>query len=315
MSLLAFWSAPLNEDVDQVLVYRATATTGPWSLVATLDARDGYDNWITSYLDTSATVASYYRAEFKQEGLVVEMSTVRAGETPYEVTPQMVKDTIQGIPMNRVSDSLIQMQIRFAVEWVELQIRQKLSVQTATKEIYSTGAFKKIVGEQAGYRIQLRNFPLVAISNTYYKIRGAAEGANEVEFESLDIQIEGNNPASGFNRGQITVWPRLASIRSLFTGLTFASSYEKAVSILFTYTYGWATWPIAINQLVTEMAASCTMEIAGEAETAGLSSRSVDGYAESYTASATTTIFSARRIWYEARAKEIVKHHKKPIWG
>ena len=57
------------------------------------------------------------------------------------------------------------------------------------------------------------------------------------------------------------------------------------------------------------------MEIAGESETAGLSSRSIDGYSESYIASATTTVFSARRIWYEDRAKKIIKHHLKGLWG
>ena len=315
MALLAFWSAPRDEDVDQVRLHRSGGLAGPWSHVATFWARDGYDNWISGYVDENAPLAAFYKVEFFKSGVKVEESAVRAGEVPYAVTPQMVRDTIQGIPLNRISDSLIQMQIRFAVEWVELQIRQKLSLQLAQKEIYSVEAFKKVMGPQTGYRIQLRNFPVIKVDGVYYKIRGAVEGASEMAFESLDVQIEGHNPTTGYNRGQISVWPRLASLRTLFSGLSMTSHYAHAVSLLFTYRWGWVVWPPAITQLVTEMAAACTMEIAGEAETAGLSSRSVDGYAESYTASATTTVFSARRIWYESRAKEIVKHHRKPLWG
>lgn len=315
MALLAFWSAPSDDDVDQINVYRSSASTGPWTFLVTLTSRDGYDNWITSYHDTSASSAYYYKEEFLKNGLVVETTAPRAGEAPYEVTPQMVLDTIQGIPKNRVSDALVQMQIQFAVEWVETQIRMKLSTHTATKEIYGTEVFRKIVGMNTGYRIQLRNFPVIAVSNVYYRIRGASEGSQDQEFGDLDIQIEGHDPSTGYNRGQISIWPRLADVRVVFSGLSFTSAYRKALSVLFTYSYGWTTWPRSIQQLVTEMAAACTMEIAGEAETAGLSSRSVDGYAESYTASATTTIFSARRIWYEQRAKEIIKHTRKPIWG
>ncbi|MEA3226940.1 MAG: hypothetical protein U9Q07_13395, partial [Planctomycetota bacterium] len=308
MTLLVFWSAPLDEDIDQIEVERSALATGPWSAIATLPSRDGYDNWVTHYEDEDAPTAAYYRAQCKKDGVTEETSAVKAGVSPYAVTPKMVLDQIQGLPTNRVSAEVVQRQIRWWVAQVEWRIRMKLSETTATQEEYGPEIYRKILGQKAGSAIQLRNFPVIDVDNVYYKIRGAAPGAQVQELTDMDIVIKGHNPASGYNHGQVSIWPHSASLAALFAGVDLSGSYWRhSISMLFTYRYGFTTWPIELEQLVAEAAAACVMEIAGEAETAGLSSRQVDGYGETYTASATTTIFSARRIWYEGHVKQIIK--------
>jgi hypothetical protein len=314
--LLVFWSAPLDEDVEQFRIFRSNTQSGPFEELIIISSRDGYDNWITHYEDDTAPSAAFYRVEYLKESIVVETSPVKAGVTPYPVTPQCVIDNIQGIPLNRISAEMIQRQIRWAVEWVEIEIQQHLSAQTVTKEIYGPNEYRKVLGARAGQRIQLRHWPVISVEKVYYRIRGASQGSQDQELVDLDIQIEDLDNATGYNHGQISIWPRSVSVAALFAGLTLTSDYNRyAVSILVDYTHGYVTWPRGVEQLVTEMAAAFVMEVAGEAETAGLSSRSVDGYAESYTASATTTVFSARRIWYEQHAEKLKKLHRKPKWG
>lgn len=315
MSLLAFWQAPIDEDVDTVVLFRSTVATTRGAQIASVRARDGYDNWVTHYEDEDAPTAAYYQADYIKDGLVVESSPSKAGVTPYTVTPQMVLDNIQGLPMNRVSAEFVQRMIRHAVELVEVEIRMAISPQTVTQEVYPSSVFNKIVGAGVGYNIQLKHFPVISVDNIYYQVRGAASGSGVQELENLDILIMDGAGLDGYNRGRITVYPRQTTITSIFTGLALTNYPRMAVNVLISYKHGFSSFPRAIEQFVLEGAASTTMEVAGEAETAGLSSRSVDGYSESYTASATTTIFSARRIWHETHMKQIKKLYRKPIWG
>lgn len=315
MSRLAFWSAPVDEDVDTIKVFSSATVAGPWVEKIRLTAQDGYTNWVTHYMDTSASTTTYYYAEFLKSGLVVETSPVRVGETPYTVTPEMVFEQIQGLPLNRVSASLCQRQIQWAVEKAELIMRMTLSETTVTKEVHTSQDFNKVVGSGVGFKIQLRHFPVTSVDNVYYKVRGAIEGAQEWELEDLDIQIEHGNGLDDYNRGMISVYPRQTTVRSIFTGLALTNYPRMAVNLLISYKHGFTSWPRGLAQVIAELAAACVMEIAGEADTAGLSSRSVDGYSETYTASATTTIFSARRIWYETHVKELLKMYRKPLWG
>jgi len=314
--LLAIWSAPIDEDVDTINVYRSTAAAGPWGLVVSLASRDGYGNWITHYEDDGAPPAAYYRAEFLKNGLVVEASRARAGEVPYAVTPQMVSDQMQGIDLLRVSATMAQRMIKWAVEVTQRRIRMNLSSTTAIKEAYGPEVYRQILGAKAGTKIQLRHWPVIAVDKVYYRIRSALQATQDNELTNLDILIENHDAASGYNHGQVSLWPRATSMSALFAGLTLTSHFHQyAVAILFSYRHGWTSWPPAIEELITELATAALMEVAGEAGTAGLSSRSVDGYAETYTASATTTVFSARRIWYEQHVKEITKLYKKPLWA
>ena len=81
------------------------------------------------------------------------------------------------------------------------------------------------------------------------------------------------------------------------------------------YKHGYATIPNDLQRAIAETVAGSIMEIAGESGTAGVSSQSVDGMSESFTASATTTVFSARRIFYTDTAKQIIKRYNKPFWA
>lgn len=316
MALLAFWAAPTDEDVDRIEVHRASSVGGSYALVTSLVARDPYDNWVTHYLDESGTDGDYYKASFFEDGVLVGTSTARAGQTPYQVTPQMVLDTIQGLPQNSVAALMTQLRIQWAVEWVQKQIRQVLSPTTITKEIYDRTAFRKIVGSQIGYQLQLRNFPVTSVEAIYYRLR---TGGNLVDTEltGLDVVIEGHNGITGYNHGVITVYPTYTSFANIFAGPLGHMLDPGDVNVKISYTAGYPTgqWPDGLEEMITKIAAADVMEIAGEAETAGLSMRSIDGYSESYTASATTTIFSARRIMYQDQVKELVKLHRKPLWG
>lgn len=317
MALLAFWPAPSDEDTAQIKVERAPASTGPWAEVIVIAARDYYSNWVTHYQDEGGTTGDYYRAHYLHtDGSVVGTSTPLAGDTVYAVTPQDVLDSIQGLPMNAVNGRLVQNRIRWAIAWVEKQIRMKLSTQTATKEIYDRSKFSYLVGNRIGARLQLRHFPVQTVDNIYYRLRTGSNPTDE-ELTGLDIVIEAKDEVSGYNRGTITVYPTYSSFSGIFAGYLGRLLDPYDVSVKITYTYGFTAnnWPEGLEEAVTLIAAGDVMEIAGEAETAGLSSRSIDGYSESYTASATTTIFSARRIWYGERIKEIIKQNRKPLWG
>lgn len=318
MAQLAFWPAPKVEhenSADRIKVQRAPSLGGSFVDVIEIDAFDNYSNWVTHYLDANGTSGDYYRAQYLDtDGNLLQTTIPEAGQTPYSVTPQMVLDTIQGLPQNSLAALMVQIRIGWAIEWAEEQIRQKLSVNQAVKEPYSREAFRKIVGNKIGYQLQLRHFPVVSVDNIYYRIRTGSNPTDQ-EFTGLDIVLEHHDPVSGYNHGVVTIYPTYTSFSGIFAGYMGQVLDPYDVTVKITYTYGRSTWPGGLTELVCKMAAMDIMEIAGEAETAGLSSRSIDGYSESYTASATTTIFSARRIMYQDQIKELVKLHRKPLWG
>lgn len=321
MAQIAFWPAPKAEHenaVERIQVLRANSLGGSYNQIADIDALDNYDNWVTHYYDADGDSGDWYKAQYLDgSGNLLQETFPEPGQSPYNVTPQMVLDSIQGLPLNSVASLMVQLRIKWAIEWVELQIRQSLSLKTATKEIYSRKAFGHILGDRIGHQIQLRNFPVQSVDAVYYRLR-TDNTPNDVALEGLDIQIENHNPVTGYNHGAITIYPTYTSLEGIFAGYLGSTIDPYDVAVKITYTYGYpssADWPKGVAEMVTKMAAMDIMEIAGEAETAGLSSRSIDGYSESYTASATTTIFSARRIMYQDQIKELVKLHRKPLWG
>jgi hypothetical protein len=155
----------------------------------------------------------------------------------------------------------------------------------------------------------------LSIDAVEYQIRGSTDGGIR-SFGVIDPKVMLNDEATDYNAGMISVWPLSVNIAGLFAGMEMADPrYRHAVNVLFSYTHGFVEWPDDIAQGIAELAAASVMEIAGEAVTAGISSRSVDGYSESYTASATTTIFSARRIYYEDKLKKLLSYYRKPVWA
>ena len=196
MAQLAFWPAPkvVNETATRVIVERASALAGSYVEIVTIDALDHYDNWVTHYNDPDGTTGDYYRAKYlDSNGTLLETSFPEAGQTPYNVTPQMVIDTIQGLPLNSVAALMVQLRIKWAIEWVEEQIRQKLAIKTATKEIYTRSAFQKLLGNKIGYNLQLRHFPVVSVDNIHYQIRTGANPTDQ-EITGLNIQLENHDP-------------------------------------------------------------------------------------------------------------------------
>ena len=327
MSLLAVWSAPIDPSAVRFQLNRsASADMSGSVLVVEKDGLDYYDNYITHYIDTSAPSAAWYQVNWlDQSGIVVETTGIEAGEVPLQVTPQHVIDQIQGLPLSGASSKLVQRIIRQIVSLVETRIRMSLSETTETEEPHSGNTLDRIFNRSLSGRgrlIQLNRWPVRAngdgvpdVTKVQYVLR--AGGAQKVTLTNLDIRFENHRPSTGMNHGQISVYPNNLTIRQAYSSLGFVDGRVRydSVQVLFTYKHGIVDWPYDIQKAVTEMAAASLMEIIGEATTAGLSSQSMDGMSESFTASATTTVFSARRLYYEQTFEKIVKQYKQPVWG
>jgi len=83
--VLVKWDEPqVEEDVNEVEIYRASSESGTYSLIATISAVDGDGNWVTEYDDTSGTESSWYKVRFKNTaGTAGPYSTPRkAGYRP-----------------------------------------------------------------------------------------------------------------------------------------------------------------------------------------------------------------------------------------
>lgn len=322
MSLLAFWAPPLDEDVTRIIVHRAESATGRFDEVANLRATDPYGNWVTHYLDPepSVTDARWYRAVHMKEGdlhnlVVAEVSGVSQGEVPYQVTPDMVLDQAQGLPLNFIRAELIQRHIGWTLAGVESHIRQRLRPTSVQLEDLPANTWRRIAGDQIGKRIRLRHFPVISVEQFYYRVRSSFQPA-PVAFEGLDVQVENTDQSTGFNRGGVTVWPRQTSLSSILAGLQIPEAHIRgAIKIFVDYTHGWQTWPGDLEMVITQWVAREIMEISANTESPGLSMRSVDGYQETYTASATTSQFSALRLYYEQQAKTLLAPYKKGLFA
>lgn len=322
MTLLVFFRPPLNPNVERVAIHRSASATGPFEQIAVIEAKDGYENFVTHYEDTSVadTATYYYNALFlapttsaKTSWKAVEPTKTVAGERPHLILPSEVLQLIQGIPMGRVEALQVHGTILSKLYEMEQATHLLLRPTAIENEEHGSNAYDKILGRQIGRPIRLRNAPVSSVESIGYRVRGSS-GSTPTAFTDLDIQIKGGNPARGTNPGSISVWPRANSLTSLYTSISLpAHTWRNTILVFISYTAGFtsATCPPDLKWAIMEGAAGAIMEVAGEAETAGLSSRSVDGYSETYTASATTTIFSARRILYDNNFKAAMKRWKR----
>ena len=321
MARLAFWRPPSDKNTDRVEVWSsASSDMSSPTLEATIDAKDLYRNWVTHYNDTSATTATYYQAKFFKNQACVGMwpeLNGYLGVEPYSVTPQDVLDTLQGVPAQNITAELINRYITAYVKAFETYTNIRLSATTATRERYGSKVYNKLLGDRAGGMFQLRHFPVISLDTFEYQVRGgkATGPSDPVALTNIDAQVENDDPSTGYNRGMITGFITSADIDALFALYNYRNHTQHRIQILISYTHGWVNWPADIQQGIIEMATASILEIQGEAGTGGLSSRSLDGYAEAFTASATTTVFSARRIWYEKGFGSLLERYKKPLYG
>ena len=120
---LAFWPAYPDDtvEIDRIEVYRSTdASFSAPKKVTALDYLDFYNNVITHTHDTNAPSADcWYQAVYLEGSHERGRSPIRKGEKVYPVTPQMVLDTIQGIPQNAVAAWMVQLRIEWTISWVE----------------------------------------------------------------------------------------------------------------------------------------------------------------------------------------------------
>ncbi len=328
--LLFFFRPPLVDGVEKISILRSEAASGPFEQIDVIAARDGYENFVTHYQDNAPadTDTRYYCALFLAPSSAgspsmkqVERSLVVLGETPLAVLPSEVIETIQGIPMSRIEAKHIQSLIRYWISIAEQETRLLLFPRTIEQEQYGSDVFEKIFSSgprgQIGRPFRLRNAPVTSITEVSYRIRGAIDSTPLV-LSDLDVQILGTNKAKGTQSGSISIVPRHNTLSALFSSVGLGySAWKHAVLVFISYVAGFTSelLPGDLKLAIIEGAAGDAMEIAGEAETAGLSSRSVDGYAETYTASATTTIFSARRIMYYTNFKNAMKRWKRLLFA
>lgn len=317
MSALAFWPAPHPEingtAITLFAVERAASQAGTYASIAVIPSQDQYGNWITHYLDTGGTAGTHwYRVTYLEGSASKGQSVATVGATAYEITPQDIVDTMQGLPLNFVDARLMQTWIEWAIEAFEAETGMLLTPTSVTKEIHDYRVFQKILGAKQGARIYLRRRPIISVSNVYYRVRAALLPVQDVEWQNLDVQIEYNGHPDGYNPGCITIFPRVTN-PLYFQGTTIYEARTHAVNVLFSYSHGFAAWPRQVKELILRYSSADIMEIAGQAESAGLSSRSIDGYSESMTASATTTTLSAMRMYYKEEITRLSAKWKKPI--
>lgn len=327
--LIACFPPPKDlENVTRISLRRGVSASGPFSddVYVDQDAKDGYDNWITYYEDEDPSLISgqtyFYQVQYQapddisNTSFTTVQTIVVKSELSYQLRVSTVYEQLQGLDAALFQGKTVYRMIGAILDMTEEKIRTRLQPTKVVEEIYNQEIFRKILGKQIGYQIQLRHFPVRSIEKIQYRVRGDIKGEAR-EFEDLDVLITNNDAsAKGYNRGTITVWPRQASIAALFAGLVLGTGiHSPPVDVLIDYTHGYPAWPPGLTMHIANAVAGYAMEIMGEAITAGLSMRSVDGYAETYTASATTTIFSARRGLYITEYEKAMKLYRKPIWS
>lgn len=322
MARLAFWPAPLPEYVATKKIRLSRSTSSGFTspvVVTTLDAMDYYGEWVTYYIDNDATTAVWYRVEYLDASdVVLSTGPIKAGEELLGVTPADVFPLIQGLPRNAVDAELVQLYIRDVIAEIETRTRMKLSSTTVVEEVYSGRDLEKIFTRyyKDGRRIvELRHFPIISIDKVQYRVRSTPTTDKIDITTQLDIEVVNEDAASGYNHGQVSIFPKGMNV--LFGGVldSVDAGGFYDLSLYFDYKHGYASIPNDLQRAIRETVAGSIMEVAGESGTAGVSSQSMDGMSESFTASATTTVFSARRIYYDERAEKIIRRYIKPLWA
>ena len=319
MALYAFWNAPLNDDTATIRLEKSTSSAfvSSVSTVTDIPAVDYYGEWVTFYYDEAESGVVYYRAQYMDEnGVVLDTGTPFVGKEELSVRIEQIFDLVQGLPRNAVNAALCYLYIRYVTADISSQIRQQLLSATATEESYTGKIASRILYRDGlvGQSVQLRHYPIVSIDKVQYRIRSSSTKVDITD--QLDMVVEDKDAYSGYNHGTVSFFPKSGSVLVLSNGLSIADvlrSYD--FEMLIDYKHGYATVPLDLQQAIAETVAGSFMEIAGESDTAGLSSQSVDGMSESFTASATTTVFSARRIMYTENAKKIISRHNKPFFA
>lgn len=322
MALLAFWPAPKDADTSVIRVLRSPSKEGPYTQISQIEATDYYGNWVTHYLDDEPEGSSemWYRAIYFKHDAVGNLQAIKAskaeiGYAPFQVTPQMVIDQMQGVPLNAVDAKHINRQISWTIGHLESFLEQRLRPISVTNELLRKNDWKKVLGDRKGQTIRLFHFPVKKDSVSFsYRVRGRKSNTPE-PLDGLDIMLENHNEATGFNRGGVTVWPEHIAISSIISSVSRipASTVSGGIRILASYTHGWDPWPADLEQVVTQWVAAEMMEVGANAENPGITSRGVDGYMETYGASATTTQFSALRLHYEEQSKKLLRPYKKVL--
>lgn len=317
MAYLALWPTPHplihGDEVSRFVVERgASADPASWVEVANIVAKDRYDNWVTHWVDENGSSTDYYRTRYiDEDGEEVGDPWIWEAEIKYEIGPQDIIDNMQGLPLNHVDSKFIQNWIRWAVERFEVETGMLLSVRQVTKEIHTSKVFHQLVYDGGAATLRLRNRPVIddGTIQVYYRIR--ARTVTDRVFTGISVQLDRNAHPDGYNSGRVSL---VATYNDNITtlGNLMDLSLRRVINVLVDYKHGFSVWPRGVKELVMRWAAKDVMEVAGLSETAGVSSNSIDNYAESFTASATTTTLSASRMYYEEEIKKLSKFWKKP---
>ena len=160
---------------------------------------------------------------------------------------------------------------------MEYQIRQKPQRTSDHGRRAWTQAFERIIGNKVGQGIQLRHFPVKSVANDVlrHSRRGGPNAIGDaVPRHSHHAQQRNQRLQPRRDLGLAT--HRVTSLD--FAGARFVGGrYQNVVHVTIDYTTD-GRRPAGLVQAVVQSAAAFIMEIAG-AGTAGISSRSIDGYA------------------------------------
>ncbi|MCK4547713.1 MAG: hypothetical protein KAW17_09765 [Candidatus Eisenbacteria sp.] len=314
MAALVFWRTPCGGDDDAerdtcwIKLQKRVKGVGAYE---TVDDRipllDKSDNFITSYNDPAGVAEGEsgeheYRASFlnRTGGEIPDSETEGiAGVAPATITPTDVRSFIENLDTGETTDRWINDRILEAQAYIESRVRSKLVLTTEADERQDgTG----------GPLIHLFKRPLV-------------------EVQLLELKF----PFAGFQRDIPHEWLILDKKHSLvriippaheaFLILSAATAFPTHYNLTLypplphvvrcTYTHGYSPLPADLKQAWLKQAAIESLQVIGDAKGGGIASKSVDGVSESYTASATTHIYSARIKWYQDDIERIMIRYEK----
>jgi len=127
--VLITWDEPgSGEDVHKVEIHRSTTESGTYSLIETIDAKDGDSNWVTQYDDTTGSATDWYKLRFQNtaatQGPFSEAKEVEYSRLTY-TTIALVKSQVKSVTPS-ITDPEIGKAILDAESFIDSFIKDSL---------------------------------------------------------------------------------------------------------------------------------------------------------------------------------------------
>lgn len=303
MAALVFWRTPCGgvDDAEKDAYWievsqRARGSADDWVV---LDGRipllDKSDNFTTMYHDADGVAPGEegereYRVRFLNRvgGEIPGTTPISPiyGVEPEGITPLDVRKMCQGLDIGETTDDWIHDRIVGARFWLESMIRKKMVPTTKHEEQDGTGA----------PCVHLMERPLISVERFYLEV---AQVGFQMEIPLDWLRID--NEISYVT----VIFPAHAQAMLMGTGMPFPYSQGLATFapirhlIRVDYTHGLSPVPPNLREAWLKQSAIEVLQVVGDAKGGGIASKAMDGVSVSYTASATTHLYSARIKWYQ----------------